>query len=392
MSQSNRLFTWNRHIMRVLTLLMFLVCGTLSLAWMPAPQSNGTAVTGDVTNGTVGASVPGDLTVAIHTFSDMAETSTYTTTLTGGQSFEFENLRLREGDTVVARVVYDGVTYVSEFVSIDQEQEAISLPITVYETTQDASNISIAQLHLFVNSMGERIKVGEYVVLGNTGDRTYVDSLAADGPGATWTATLPEGADNLQFDGANLGERFVSLSGGFSDTRPIPPGEGSVETSFTYELPFREGMEIQQSFDVPVRAAVLVLPEAEWRLQGADISAEETIDTQMGTALSYTAGPFSAGEPLSFQVVARRSAAQETEKTPSSNGLALGIGALVLAAAAVTVMWRSPFPGRVPLDVRPDVEAIAALDRDFESGKLNESVYRKKRAELKRRLRQALPG
>ncbi len=403
MNRTKRLGYLKRRYGRLLTLLFLLLVTGLSVGWSREPQAQPGTVLGEVVNGTPGGSVPNDLTVALHIFSEMEETNTYTTTVTGerslggGRSFRFEEISFEEGETVVARVAYGGVTYVSEFATVEQDREALSLPVTIYETTQDPADITISQLHLFVNKLGERIQIGAYVVIGNSGNQTYVGS-SADGVKTTWSARLPDGAENLQFDSAELASqsnprgRFASSEGGFADTRPIPPGDANVETSFTYELPFQQGSEIEQAFDVPVRAAVLVLPEGEWGLKGVNISPEGTLDTQMGAALSYTAGPLDADEPLAFAVVPRASSVPEESEGQALTSLTLGITALVIAGAAVALMWRNPSPGRVPAKVRAQVEAISALDRDFESGRLSEQSYREKRRSLKRRLRRKLSG
>jgi hypothetical protein len=392
------------------TLLLLVLAAGLSVAWVRAPQTGGNTVVGEVTNGTPGGTVPDDLTVMLHTFSEMGtgaapeETGTYTTTLTEERSFRFEDVPLQEGTTVVARVTYDGVTHVSEFATV--EQGPISLPVTIYETTEDPADIVISQLHLFLNQMGERIQIGTYAVIGNTGNRTYIGT-PFDGVRTTWSVQLPDGAENLMFEDAELGGRFLALEDGFADTRSLPPGDARFEVSFTYELPFDENMEIAQSFDVPVRAAVLVLPEGDWRLRGENIASESTLETQMGAALSYTAGPLSAGEPLAFTVVPRTSgdsspSSGRTAQNGSSNSLAAGIAALVVAGVVVALMWRdgvhpgddvhprAPSPGPIPAEVRSQVETIAALDRDFDDGKVSKTAYRERRRSLKRRLHQTL--
>ncbi len=381
-------------------LLMLMLVVGLPAAWGQTPQvhAQGPTVSGEIRNGTPGGTVPNDLAVTLHIFSEMEETNTYTTTVTGGTSFRFDNVSLEEGDTAVARVVYDNVTYVSEFAAIEEGERDVSLPVTVYETTTDPANIALFQLHLFVNRVSEQIQLGVYAVIGNTGNRTYVGSQAPASDGTTesarttWSAKLPDGAQNLQFEGAELGGRFVLLEDGFADTRPIPPGNAGVETSFTYELPFQEGVEVRQSFDVPIRAAVLVLPEGDWALEGANISSQGALETQMGTALSYSAGPLDADEPLAFTLVPKTpepSRQSDGSAAPTGSGLMLGLGALVAAGVAITLMWRSPTPGRpIPAKVQSEIEAIAALDRGFENGELSEAVYRRKRSRLKEHVRE----
>jgi hypothetical protein len=135
-----------------------------------------------------------------------------------------------------------------------------------------------------------------------------------------------------------------------------------------------------------VKAAVVVLPEGDLALRGAQLSTEEILETQMGPALSYTAGPLMPGEPLAFAIVARESASSTTQRTRPSNGLVVGFASLAVAGMAVYWMWRPPAPGPVSSELRPQVEAIAALDRDYEAGVVEEDWYRKKRKALKQRL------
>jgi hypothetical protein len=270
------------------------------------------------------------------------------------------------------------------------------MPVTINETTNSPENVSVAQLHFFVNKLDGQVQIGEFAVVANTGDRTYVGSEDQVG-GTTWSVTLPEGASDLRFDGAELGGRFVPTQNGFADTRPVPPGEASVETSFTYELPFEEGLGIEQTINLPVRAAVLVLPEGAWSLVGEQLGSEGVLDTQMGAALSYTAGPLAAGEPLFFNIVRREEVEDglvgnggQAGQVSSGRGLTWGIGALLAAAVAVAVMWTSGSSESVPAEVEDQVREIARLDRAHERGELSEQAYEDGRRALKQKIRAIL--
>jgi hypothetical protein len=375
---------------RFLMLLLLVVAAALSVAWTAKLQEENRSVVSEVVNGTPDGTIPDNMSVTVHTFSGMEETGVYTTTVSAEGSFRLEDVSLEDGETVVARTVHEGVTYVSEFVTVEPEQRTLSLPVTIYETTEDRGGVAVSQLHVFVNRVEGAIQVGAYAVIGNTGDRTYV-GLPEGGVRTTWSIQLPDGAENLQFDSAELGGRFVPLADGFADTRPVAPGAASVETSFTYQIPFREGVEIRHLLNLPVRAAVLVLPEGEWMLEGASLSSEGTLETQMGPALSYTAGPLAAGEPLAFTIVAGGGTERSTVPSAGvSNGLAFGIISLVLAGVGVTLLWRSPTPGSIPEEIRAEIAAIASLDRHFESGRLPEKTYREQRQSLKEQIRRTL--
>jgi len=372
-----------------LRITFYALLALLTIAWTPSPQEQEIAITGQVTNGTPDGTVPLDLPVVLHAFSGMMEeTGIYTTTLTSDGSFHFEGIAPEEGDIFTARVVYQDVMYASDFVTLEPEQREISLPVTIYETTQDPSTIQITQLHLFISGAGERIQMGEYYLIGNMGGQAYtgIKDPEAERP-VTLRFTLPKGAEGLEFDGPGLGEQFLESEDGFSDTEPIPPGNATAEVFFSYQFPYREGTEVERAFDAPVASIVILLSDERLEMEGEGIIPGDPMDTQMGPALSYTAGPLAAGEPLIFRLVERVA----VEPVSGGSGeIAIGLVSLAAAVAAVYWLWSSPAPGPVPARARSLVEQIAALDVDFEAGKVTGKTYHKKRKSLKRQLRSLL--
>lgn len=266
---------------------------------------------------------------------------------------------------------------------------------------QDSSAIVVTQLHVFVARSEGGLGIGEYYLLSNTGKGTY-EGMEDPQTGGQVTVcfTLPEGAQDLRFDGPGLGERFVEVEGGFADTEPIPPGTATVEVFFTYELPYREGVQVERTFTVPVTSVVLVTAEEGWALDGRGIASAGVLDTQMGPALSYTAGPLETGESLVFGVVADQSLSASAPAAPgvgapvparnTAREVAIGLVVLAAALAVVYLLWRSPSPGPIPGRARRGVEIIARLDADFEAGRVAESKYRRDRAMYKRQLRVVL--
>jgi hypothetical protein len=367
-----------------------LILATLLLAtgWTQIPQAEGVAVVGQVTNGTPGGTVPADLVVTLHVFSGTQETATHTTTPAADGSFRFDGLTPGEGETLVVRVVYRDVTYLSEFGAFEPGQQELSLPVTIYEITGEPAAVLVTQLHMFVSRTEDHLEVAEYYRAGNTGDRTYVGIEDPEtGRRTTLHLTLPEGAMALQFDGAGLGERFLEQEDGFADTYPIPPGDATVEVFFSYELPYREGQQVERAFDVPVDSIVLVIPQDEGTLEGKGLTPAGALDTQMGPALSYTAGPLAAGESLAFSMA---SPAAEERKSRETGKSAIGLTSLVAAIVVAYLLWRSPAQVPIPAQARPLVEAIAALDARFETHQVEEEAYHRERSALKRQVRALL--
>jgi len=103
-----------------------------------------------------------------------------------------------------------------------------------------------------------------------------------------------------------------------------------------------------------------------------------------------------AGEPLAFTVVARPQTAMPA--APAASGspsvgrnatqeISIGLVAVAVVVAAIYWMWQAPTSASIPPQARPLVETIAALDADFNAGRVQEEAYRKKRQSLKQRLR-----
>jgi len=246
--------------------------------------------------------------------------------------------------------------------------------------------------------------VGEYYLISNEGDLTYVGAADETGERTTLTFTLPAGAENLVFDGAGLGERFLEREDGFADTEPIPPGVATVEVLFSYELPAEEGLLVERRFETPVSSVVLVISAEGLGLGGPGIVSAGAMETQMGPALSYTAGPLDAGELLGFMIVAAETPMAVSSPVPqtgtpavtvpsrnATREVAAGLVVLVGALVMVYLLWQ-PSAMPMPSAARPLVEAIAALDADFEAERVDEKAYRRKRNALRRQLRTLVLG
>ncbi|MCP4538361.1 MAG: hypothetical protein GY832_14590 [Chloroflexi bacterium] len=382
-----------------LSFALALLALSLSTAWTPLPQTDEISVFGQVTNGTTDGVIPADLPITLHLFSGMEEVGTYTTTLSADNTFYFDGLTPEVGDIVVARTVYQDVTYASEFVTFEPEQQEISLPVIIYETTDDPAEVQITQMHVFISGGGDRIQVGEYCLINNTGDRTYVGVEGTDtGQRTTLNFALPDGAEELHFDDPGSEERFLEYAGGFTDTEPIPPGNATTEVLFSYQLLYQEGMQIERTFEVPVTSVVILISVEGLALEGNMIVPGESMNTQMGQALSYTAGPLAVGEVLNFALVAQPETMMPPSALPDSTlplsttqESSIGLVVLAVAVAVIYWLWQSPKTlETLPLQARSLIETIAALDADFEVGQVEEGSYLKKRQSLKQQLRRLM--
>ncbi len=251
-----------------------------------------------------------------------------------------------------------------------------------------ANGVVIGQAHYFVAPLSDSIRIAEFYLIGNTGDRVYAGRENADGTRTTLTFTLPAGARNLVFDGPGLGERYVGADASFADTRPIPPGAASVEVAFSYELPFTDRLRVERALGAPILSAAFIVRGESVGLVGPGLSVEGMMDTQMGAAAVYSAGPFAAGESLVFALVPQAADGSRVRE------IGLGVAALLVAGVVSYWLWR-PSPPEIaepPEAARPLLAAIAALDVRFAAGRMAEETYRHAREAYKQRLRAHLEG
>lgn len=352
----------------------------------------GVAVTGQVTNGTPGGTIPVGDPVTLQFYSQGEWTAIYTTTLSADGSFRFADFGSDAGGDFITHILYQGVDYYSSPTKLTGEADVVA-DIAIYEPTTDPSGVVIDQMHYFIAPSGDTVRIAEYYLVGNTGDRTYIGTENADGTRTTLAFTPPAGASDLYFDGPGLEERFVGDIARFADTRPIPPGKTAVDVDFSYQLPFTDGMRVERVVDAPITLVALIVSSERIGLAGPGLNPQGMMNTQMGTAASYSAGPLAAGEPLAFTFVPQTMTVTKTGSDTTSTRTAnptrdalLGVAALALAAF---VGYRLMKPASVPPPpeaARPFLEAIAALDARFAAGELSEEAYRQGREMLKQQL------
>ncbi len=256
--------------------------------------------------------------------------------------------------------------------------------ITAQAQTAVPADIVVEAAHIFIAPQtdaaeGDRLVIAEEYVISNQGAETYTGTLAF---------TLPDAARALTFDGPGLGERYLGEPHHFTDTQPIPPGLATNRVGYSYELPTTSA-PLTRALDMPVTSVVLILHGERFALAGEQLSAMGQIETQMGPARTYAAGPLAAGEPLVVNVIPAATT-PPTARRNITGEIGLGMMALAVGLGLAYRAWRAPAAPPLPETLRLQVRAIAALDADFAAGALPQDAYERQRARLKQALRAAL--
>ena len=375
-------------------------------------QALGT-ISGLVTNATPdGDGLPIGEEVVLYAVKDMNPVYTRTTTVQEDGTFTFEDVEIDPHLIYLAAVEYNGATYGSDIGMFTAEDTAIDLPITVYESTQDPSVLSVDRLHIFFDfTHPDVIQVVELYVISNNSGKALVP--AEQGEGVT-PFTLPEGAGEPQFQDGVLGGRYLPTEDGFMDTVSVRPGQGEYQVLYAFTVPYDRKMTFRQTMPLDVDAVLFMVPDGV-KVKSDQLEDGGTRDVQGTLYRTFNGTEIAAGGTLEAVVSGSPAAADAAPETAASNNnLAIGLGAFgaVLIGAGIWLYRRNAVEEEeLEEDEETDeaeeeagmdddiaamddpqvvMDAIIALDDLYKEGELPEDAYRTRRAELKTRLQELL--
>ncbi|MGE5225004.1 MAG: c-type cytochrome [Omnitrophica WOR_2 bacterium] len=350
-------------------------------------------VTGKITNGS-GGSIPAGLEVNLHGFDSMQIVITDTAKAQADGSYTFNDVPMKVGRIFLTSTSYGSASYGSEIATVEKGTNKFNLDIKVYDTTTDTSALSADRMHIFFDfSRPGIVQVIQLFIISNPGSKT----VTSDKPGGpVMKFTLPEGATNLQFQDGAIGQRYIKTADGFADTQAVNPGAGAYQVLYAYDMPYNRKLVLKQPITFPVGATVVLLPESGYQLKSSQLSDGGTKDFQGTSYHMYTGNSLKAGDTLDLTL---------SSKLNLQPTLVIGLGSLgiVLILAGIILYRRNQLQEARPAeepelenefegedDEESLVDAIIALDDQYKGGALPEEAYRKRRAELKERLRKVV--
>lgn len=366
------------------------------------PLAAGTGViSGTVTNRTTGQPAA-NLVVELGIFDTSTLLEQRTTTTDAAGFYRFTDLPTESGLVFAARVQYPaGVAYSTDFVSFATDQTAIDLPVSVYETTSDASGVRLERVHFIVEFSAGQALVAELLVFSLDGDRAY----AGDGD-AVLRFTLPAGATDLAINEEEIGGRFQATSDGFVDRLALPPGQNVRQVLYRYALPYSGGkLNLARSLAYPAANVNALVNDVGQKITAQGLTDQGLRQTQGGNYYNFLAQNVPAGQALTLQMTNLPAASGMTGTAggaapATSRILIIALVAVVVAAAAFLVtlpMLRSSMGRRAvqggaagPVDREGLIDALAELDLAHEAGELSDAAYRDQRLRLKAQLRDLL--
>lgn len=303
---------------------------------------------GQIVNGTAGGSVPSNLAVTLFIFdsgfSANSPPQRLETTSDASGRYRFDDVPLRADSAYAAGVAYQDRLFISDFARPETAQEALELPVTIYERTADPAVISITALSGQITPVGGGLEIVQFFRFRNASDYVFsTDIELADNLYTSVELPLPRGAQPLRMDADD--ERFITRADppALIDTVPVLPGEDHI-VRIAYFLPLA-GSEISVAQPVAYpfegRAEIVIHPNTI-ALAGGGFVPVETEDSSRATGIYYADLTLEAGDAIVFGLNARPAAAT-TGLVPTEQlaliVIAIGAG-LILTGAIMGLRMR----------------------------------------------------
>jgi mono/diheme cytochrome c family protein len=352
-----------------------------------------------------GGDIPSDLSVTLHGFDQMQQTYSANTPVEADGEFIFEDVPMPERRAFLASMDYDGVAYSSEISVVDSETTRMVLIIPYYETTSETTQLSVDRLHLLFEYLEpDTLRVVEMYIISNSGDQVVVASEEGQ---PVLSYSLPEGATNLQFQDGIVGERYILQANGFGDYAVIRPGAGQHQVIYSYDLSYKNKLNFSQPIDLPVDAAVILLPEDGIRITGEQLNDMGTRDVQGGAYHMYSKELIKAGSNFEIEISGRPQTSGAGLVLGSNRNLIIGVlafgVALILAGGWLYIRTRNGETADETSDLEEEtlasqegedvdtlLDTILTLDDQYQAGELPKEAYLKRRADLKTKIREIL--
>ncbi len=347
----------------------------------PAGPAAPFLIEGPIINGTAGASVPDNLPMTLyilpHQGGDQNVISHTFQSGVGGR-YSITTTEVTSSSLVAVGTDYKDLNFFSEVGAY--QPPAVTLPITIYESTSDVGQVKVDTLHIIVTPGANGLDVSEIYVLSNNGDR-FVAGFGAP----VMHFALPTGATNLQI-APEMQSVLKQAGDGLDYYAGIPVGSQAQQIVYQYTLPSGTtalGRPIYHPID---SVNVLIEGDPSKTTVSSDQLVSQGAQVIQGSSYQqFTATALKAGQTLTASI--------SPAAAPLDWRILLGIVLVVVGVIGVVVWQRSQKKQAVEtvdrrLEIQREalIDQIAALDDDFAAGQLDEVNYKAQRAKLKEKL------
>jgi hypothetical protein len=292
---------------------------------------------------------------------------------------------------------FEGVEYQSDPVFVKDETTNFSIPITIYDKTNDFNVLTIDQVHLkFDLSSQDVIQVTELYIVTNPSKQVVV--VPSDGTTIPFMQT-PVGAGSLQYQLSQGSAQLLNATGGFA---LLPGTDKQYGFLVSFTMSYNRSMKYDQPFSLPVSSLTVFIPQG-MRLSGEQLTAAGTQTIQSQSYLMYQTNNMASGSLLSLSLSGKPGASTGfTFDRQTIVLIGIGVVGILLIGVGIYLYLRDRArilkaeneanEGQIDDDALGEdrdniIDAMVALDDQYKAGEIPKQAYEKRRMELKERLR-----
>lgn len=304
-------------------------------------------------------------------------------------SFKFENLDNISGRIYQVTTVIDGIQQTSEVLHdpVMDDKGNVELPIIITKTSVDSSALYAERMHVFFDFTSENIvQIVEMYVIQNPTDNVIIpiDNLTP-----VIRFNLPTGAQNLQFEGGEIGREFIELEDGVGSMQPIG-ANASSQILFAFELPYEKSLDLDFVLPLKVNASIFMLPSDVVKFTSKQLEFSGERDVQGMNILTYSGATMDAGSTILMNISGKVKNSTAIVQNGDTTSLIIGGSVLLIAILVVILYFRKKLKKGEEFedqelseeDLESLVDAVIALDDAFQSGEIPEVAYHNRRNEL----------
>lgn len=377
----------------------------------------GGSITGTVVNGTHGnAPVAGQtVTLQVSVQQGKPQTAATTTTDARGQ-FSFTGLDASGASAYNLDARYQSGDFGSGAITFDSgAAQQVTFP--VYDTTSSDATLSVSVATVLFsepNKQAGTIPVGEFISFKNTGRTAYVGTTApANGmPMGLLRFALPANATNLTVGQGFANTQVIQVGSGFGATATVPPG--TTQFAFVFDVPYTS-TDYLFSFKAEYATdSVVVLIPTDMLTDARDFTAKPPVDAlgqkyQLLQANNVKSGaqlatrlwnlPLPGEQPdLDFRWLVALAGvlalllALFLGLYLKRGNLAVALG--LLPASALAPQSAAPAGNSARRETEAErkrlLKSLLALENQHTAGDVDGEMYRRRRTELRDRLKALL--
>jgi hypothetical protein len=309
--------------------------------------------------------------------------------------FAFDQIPADPSTPFRVSVDYAGVSYDAAVPSATGNS-LTALKITVYEPSTSEDVLKIDSANWVVESIdtaNQQVVVLETVDLFNTADRAYVGDHrgdpGSDTPGVlprTLRIYLPQGSSDFRPVAGLDASGLLPVAGGYVDTQPILPGRHQI--AYSYRIAYADGgMELRHALPYPTQTLRVLVPNVGLQLRTDKLKNAGNVDLQGRQYAVLTADSVQPNTDITLDALGFPTDLNGRLDPQTMQTIGLGIvGIAVVAAIALGVRPKTSKSADDGDNRREILLAIARLDAQHASGKIDHQEYDDARARQKKLL------